>query len=117
MHPNKGQASFKNPVGLLSHEHQQTLLRSDPSDWADLIRSGRADEFKESELLPDFLTDFFYCLLDCTGPAGVCSVATDVSWRMLAAPKPASTDLGHEFSGLRPSLGSTTNGSSRINTL
>jgi len=37
--------------------------------WADLIRSGRADEFKESELLPDFLTDFFHGLLGYTGPA------------------------------------------------
>ncbi len=25
--------------------------------WAELIRSGRADQFKESELFPDFLTD------------------------------------------------------------
>ena len=38
--------------------------------WADLIRSGRADEFKESELLPDFLTDIFCGLLGYTGPAG-----------------------------------------------
>jgi len=37
--------------------------------WADLIASGRADEFKESELLPDFLTDVFYGLLGYTGPA------------------------------------------------
>ena len=27
--------------------------------WAELLRSGRADEFKESELLPDVLTDIF----------------------------------------------------------
>ena len=39
-------------------------------DWADLIASGRADEFKESALLPDFLTDIFYGLLGYTGPVG-----------------------------------------------
>jgi hypothetical protein len=39
-------------------------------DWADLIASGRADEFKESALLPDFLTDIFCGLLDYTGPVG-----------------------------------------------
>ena len=27
--------------------------------WADLIASGRADDFKETDLLPDFLTDIF----------------------------------------------------------
>jgi hypothetical protein len=37
--------------------------------WADLITSGRADAFKESELLPDFLTDIFCGLLGYTGPA------------------------------------------------
>jgi hypothetical protein len=37
--------------------------------WAGLIASGRADEFKESELLPDFLTDIFCGLLGYTGPA------------------------------------------------
>ena len=38
--------------------------------WADLIASGRADEFKETALLPDFLTDIFCGLLGYTGPAG-----------------------------------------------
>ncbi len=38
--------------------------------WATLIASGRADEFKETELLPDFLTDIFCGLLGYTGPAG-----------------------------------------------
>jgi hypothetical protein len=38
--------------------------------WADLIASGRADAFKESELLPDFLTDIFCDLLGYTGPLG-----------------------------------------------
>jgi SAM-dependent methyltransferase len=38
--------------------------------WADLIASGRADEHKETELLPDFLTDIFCGLLGYTSPAG-----------------------------------------------
>src|SRR5712692_3885684 len=38
--------------------------------WADLIASGRADDFKETALLPDFLTDIFCGLLGYTGPAG-----------------------------------------------
>ena len=37
--------------------------------WAGLITSGQPDQFKESELLPDFLTDFFYGLLGYSGPA------------------------------------------------
>jgi hypothetical protein len=37
--------------------------------WADLIASGRADQFKETALLPDFLTDIFCGLLGYTGPA------------------------------------------------
>ncbi len=37
--------------------------------WAELITSGRADDFKESALLPDFLTDIFCGLLGYTGPA------------------------------------------------
>ena len=37
--------------------------------WADLITSGRADAFKETALLPDFLTDIFCGLLGYTGPA------------------------------------------------
>ena len=37
--------------------------------WASLIASGRADELKETALLPDFLTDFFCGLLGYTGPA------------------------------------------------
>lgn len=38
--------------------------------WADLIASGRADDFKETDLLPDFLTDIFCNLLGYTRPAG-----------------------------------------------
>src|ERR1019366_6443489 len=37
--------------------------------WAGLIASGRADDFKKTALLPDFLTDIFCGLLGYTGPA------------------------------------------------
>jgi len=36
--------------------------------WADLINSGDADKLKETELLPDFLTDIFGTLLGYTEP-------------------------------------------------
>jgi hypothetical protein len=36
---------------------------------AGLITSGRADQFKETALIPDFLTDIFCGLLGYTGPA------------------------------------------------
>jgi hypothetical protein len=36
--------------------------------WARLIASGRADDFKETALLPDFLAGIFCGLLDYTGP-------------------------------------------------
>ena len=38
--------------------------------WAGLITSGRADQFKETALLPDFLADIFCGLLGYTGPVG-----------------------------------------------
>jgi hypothetical protein len=38
--------------------------------WAELVASGRADDFKETALLPDFLTDIFCGLLRYTGPVG-----------------------------------------------
>jgi hypothetical protein len=44
--------------------------------WAGLIASGRADEFKESDLLPEFLTDIFCGLLGYTGPAQAGEVYT-----------------------------------------
>ena len=44
--------------------------------WAGLISSGRADELKETELLPDFLTDIFCGLLGYTGPAGAADTYT-----------------------------------------
>src|ERR1039457_5863958 len=37
--------------------------------WAGLIASGRADDFKETALLPYFLPDIFCGLLGYTGPA------------------------------------------------
>jgi hypothetical protein len=37
--------------------------------WADLIGSGHADGFKETALLPDFLTQIFCGVLGYTGPA------------------------------------------------
>ena len=46
--------------------------------WAGLIASGRADDFKETALLPDVLTDIFCGLLGYTGPAGASGVAADV---------------------------------------
>lgn len=38
--------------------------------WAALIHSGQADKLKETDLLPDFLTDIFCTLLGYTRPAG-----------------------------------------------
>ena len=38
--------------------------------WAGLITSGRADQFKETALLPDFLAHIFCGLLGYTGPVG-----------------------------------------------
>lgn len=38
--------------------------------WADLIESGRADTFKETDLLPDFLADLFCGVLGYTRPVG-----------------------------------------------
>jgi hypothetical protein len=62
--------------------------------WADLITSGRADAFKESELLPDFLTDIFCGLLGYTGPAGASGVAADGSRRHIRGEQSAPTDVG-----------------------
>jgi hypothetical protein len=44
--------------------------------WAGLITSGRADELKETALLPDFLTDIFCSLLGYTGPAATTDAYT-----------------------------------------
>jgi hypothetical protein len=39
-------------------------------EWARLIASGRADEFEETALLPDFLIVIYCGLLDYTAPVG-----------------------------------------------
>ncbi|HEV3002973.1 MAG TPA: DNA methyltransferase, partial [Pirellulales bacterium] len=43
--------------------------REQLAHWADLLGSGRANQFKEQELLADFLTDFFVGVLGFTRPA------------------------------------------------
>ena len=62
--------------------------------WAGLIAAGRADDFKETALLPDFLTDIFCGLLGYTGPAGASGVAADVSRRHIPAEQSAPTNVG-----------------------
>jgi hypothetical protein len=39
------------------------------AQWAEMFASGRADAFKERELLPQFIADFFFGLLGYTDPA------------------------------------------------
>jgi hypothetical protein len=51
---------------------------------ATLVATGRADDFKETALLPDFLTDIFCGLLGYSGPAGGSGVAADVSRRHIS---------------------------------
>ena len=51
-------------------------LRPKLAHWAELMRSKKADSFKEQELLPDFLTDFFCELLGYTRPADGSEVYT-----------------------------------------
>jgi hypothetical protein len=62
---------------VLRQQEQSFNLPERTSAWqpklqhlAELITSGRADNFKETALLPDFLTDIFCGLLGYTGPAG-----------------------------------------------
>ena len=38
------------------------------AQWREMIASGRIDSFKERELLPRFLSDFFYDILGYAGP-------------------------------------------------
>jgi hypothetical protein len=63
-------------------------------EWARLVASGRADDFKETALLPDFLTDIFCGLLGYTGPAGASGVAADVSRRHIPREQSAPTAAG-----------------------
>ncbi|MCX6855626.1 MAG: N-6 DNA methylase [Verrucomicrobia bacterium] len=64
------------PELVRQHVHHFTLpdsvetARPRLQHWADLIASGKADTFKETALLPEFLTDIFGQLLGYSGPAG-----------------------------------------------
>lgn len=42
-------------------------VRDDLAQWADLVASGRIDRFKETELLPEFITLFFNRVLGYRG--------------------------------------------------
>ncbi len=63
------------PDVLRSHLDGFTLperiepLRGQLADWADMLATGRANRFKEQELLPDFLSLFFQGVLGYLGPA------------------------------------------------
>jgi len=56
-------------VRLFNLPEQTSAWQPKLQHWAGLIASGRADDFKETALLPDFLTDIFCGLLGYTGPA------------------------------------------------
>src|SRR5438445_13897870 len=70
--------------------------------WAGLIASGRADDFKETALLPDFLTDIFCGLLGYTGPAGAQSSGA------VGGQKGDHAELPRMLSGCAPSAGADT---------
>ena len=63
--------------------------------WADLIASGRADDFKETVLLPDFFTDIFCGLLVRIEPALALAAETLKLERTLS-------DLVNQAYGLTP---------------
>ena len=67
--------------------------------WAGLIASGRADDFKETALLPDFLTDIFCGLLGYTGLAGAQGSGS------VRGQKRDHADLPRKLSGCAPSAG------------
>jgi hypothetical protein len=73
---------------------QTTAWQPKLQHWAGLIASGRADDFKETALLPDFLADIFCGLLGYTGPVGASGVAADVSPRHIPGEPSARTDVG-----------------------
>jgi len=58
-------AAFRVPDRLAA----SSPLRSRVAHWSELVSSGRADAFKEREILPDFLTDLFGGVLGYTSPA------------------------------------------------
>jgi hypothetical protein len=81
--------AFNLPEGV---EEWQSKLQH----WAGLITSGRADDFKETTLLPDFLTDIFCSLLGYTGPAASADTFTFSRERHVDVDgKVADAVLGH----------------------
>jgi SAM-dependent methyltransferase len=52
------------PMGEAAEPAREVLRR-----WTRLLSSERAEELKESEILPDFLTDIFYGVLGYVGPS------------------------------------------------
>ncbi|MCX6864923.1 MAG: hypothetical protein NTV46_01650, partial [Verrucomicrobia bacterium] len=65
-HPEVIRRQLRNFVLPASVEDSRPRLQH----WANLIHSGQADSLKETDLLPDFLTDIFCTLLGYTRPAG-----------------------------------------------
>ena len=57
------------PPPNLGSANDGCFRRRQLADWASLIATGRANNFKEQELLPDFLTLYFHGVLGYTGPA------------------------------------------------
>src|ERR1035438_9886206 len=73
--------------------------------WAGLIASGRADDFKETALLPDFLTDIFCGLLGYTGPAASADTFTFSRERHVEVDgKVADAVLGRFQNRTRPAI-------------
>jgi len=60
---------LRQPVRSFNLPEQTAAWQPKLQHWADLITSGRAEDFKETTLLPDFLTGIFCGLLGHTGPA------------------------------------------------
>jgi hypothetical protein len=85
---------LRQQVRAFSLPEQAGVWQPKLQHWANLIASGRADGFKETALLPDFLTDIFCGLLGYTGPAGASGVAADVSRRHSPGEQSAPTDVG-----------------------
>jgi hypothetical protein len=50
-------------LATFSMSAQAKAARPRLLEWAEMLATGRADAFKEQEILPDFLTDIFCELL------------------------------------------------------
>ena len=88
---------LRQQVRSFSLPEQATAWQPKLQHWAELIRSGRADAFKESELLPDFLTDFFCGLLGYTGPVGANAVdSSNLPSASAASPSPPREERAGE---------------------